>query len=161
MIRQEVVEFARRRFLLGGLDIKGMHGEGHWSRVATYGLLLAAAMEGRTDEIIDLDVIVHFAYLHDMERNTEQSCPWHGAAAAIMVDTNRTNFQLTETQLNTLVEAIEGHSDGRKSSCPTIGICWDADRLDLQRYGLLPIPELMSTASGWAIAQQLREKEHG
>ena len=37
------------------------------------------------------------------------------------------------------------HADGTVSSDPTVGACWDADRLDLPRVGITPRPELFST----------------
>ncbi|TML82741.1 MAG: hypothetical protein E6G09_09645, partial [Actinobacteria bacterium] len=37
---------------------------------------------------------------------------------------------------------------GLTTTNPTIGCCWDADRLDLGRVGIEPDPELMSTIAG-------------
>lgn len=37
---------------------------------------------------------------------------------------------------------------GLTTTNPTIGCCWDADRLDLGRVGIEPDPELMSTDAG-------------
>jgi uncharacterized protein len=52
---------------------------------------------------------------------------------------------LSAERLNTLRTALEGHSDGLTSEDPTIGVCWDADRLHLPRVGLVVAARLLST----------------
>ena len=47
-----------------------------------------------------------------------------------------------------LVFACQTHTDGETSNDPTVGVCFDADRLDLGRVGIEPDPELMSTPAG-------------
>jgi uncharacterized protein len=42
------------------------------------------------------------------------------------------------------------------SEVPTIGVCWDADRLDLTRVGIMPDPEFFSTAAGKEAVEILR-----
>jgi uncharacterized protein len=44
-----------------------------------------------------------------------------------------------------LVDALARHSSGVVSQEPTIGTCWDADRLHLPRVSIQPRPELFST----------------
>jgi hypothetical protein len=48
------------------------------------------------------------------------------------------------------VAALAGHSDGLVTDDPTIGCCWDADRLDLWRVGAPPVPALLSTEAAKA-----------
>jgi uncharacterized protein len=43
------------------------------------------------------------------------------------------------------VEALTYHADGLVSEHPTIGCCWDADRLDLPRCGIRVDPVMLST----------------
>jgi uncharacterized protein len=57
--------------------------------------------------------------------------------------------------------ALAEHTDGKRTDDPTIGACWDADRLNLWRLGRKPLPRLLSTAAGrdpetieWARALQ-------
>lgn len=38
------------------------------------------------------------------------------------------------------------HTDKDHSDDPTIGTCWDADRLDLGRVGVVPSEDFMSTS---------------
>ena len=48
------------------------------------------------------------------------------------------------------------HTDGTISDDPTIGCCWDADRLDLPRVGMQPDPALLSTE---AAARRIRSRQ--
>ncbi len=54
-------------------------------------------------------------------------------------------FNLDWTRLGLLIEACEGHDRVMLSSDPTVGTCWDADRLDLDRVGIVPHPSYIST----------------
>ncbi|HEX2864161.1 MAG TPA: hypothetical protein VHN99_06310, partial [Deinococcales bacterium] len=54
-------------------------------------------------------------------------------------------FRLSDAQLARLLEAVDGHTRGRLSADPTVGTCWDADRLDLMRVGRRPDPRFLST----------------
>ena len=45
---------------------------------------------------------------------------------------------LEQDRLNLLVVAIHEHTTGRSSRDPTIGLCWDSDRLNLWRIGVEP-----------------------
>jgi uncharacterized protein len=38
-----------------------------------------------------------------------------------------------------------------------IGACWDADRLDLTRVGIIPDPDMMSTEPGKELAAQMNK----
>jgi uncharacterized protein len=59
-------------------------------------------------------------------------------------------------RLDLLEAACKGHTDGRTSDDPTIGACWDADRLDLCRLGRAIDPGAMSTAPGRTMFAQER-----
>jgi uncharacterized protein len=59
-----------------------------------------------------------------------------------------TGFHLPESHLETLLDACRYHNDGLTSTDLTIGTCWDADRMDLLRVGIVPNPEKMSTIHG-------------
>jgi uncharacterized protein len=53
---------------------------------------------------------------------------------------------IAAAQLELLTYACDEHTNGLVSDDPTVGACWDADRLDLPRVGVEPDPELFSTA---------------
>ena len=80
--------------------------------------------------------------------------PGHGPRAA---DTLATLigvlFTLDPERLALLEQAIRHHTDGATSTDPTIGTCWDADRLDLGRVGKRPEARFMSTGAGKQAAE--------
>ncbi|WP_309570416.1 hypothetical protein [Deinococcus sp.] len=55
--------------------------------------------------------------------------------------------------MDVLALACHGHERGHVSADPTIGACWEADRLELVRVGMRPRAALMSTAAGQAAAR--------
>ena len=122
------------------LDYEGIHGPQHWLRVLANGRELAR----RTPEA-DLAVIECFALLHDCKREDDGADPYHGERAAQYVATLADRLPLSAAQLAVLIEAISGHENGDVSDDPTIGVCWDADRLELSRLFRAPIAELLST----------------
>ncbi len=60
---------------------------------------------------------------------------------------NQPGFELSDAAFDALVIACRDHSRGRTSPDPTIGSCWDADRLDLLRCGIHPRDRFLSTAA--------------
>lgn len=128
-----------------------LHGVEHWRRVAANGAELAAKTVGA-----DTTVVAAFAALHDSQRHNEDDDPEHGARAAELA--KRLDLGLTASQQETLIAALVDHDRGGISSDPTIGCCWDADRQDLARLWIEPLPELLSTpaARAWAAARLTR-----
>jgi uncharacterized protein len=51
---------------------------------------------------------------------------------------------LAGDRLERLAQACASHADGRTSDDPTIGACWDADRLNLWRVGMAPARSMLS-----------------
>lgn len=138
--------FARSHHRLGA---HSLHGPDHWERVEAHGQRLAAATAGA-----NLLVVRLFGILHDVERQNESYDPEHGPRAATLVRRlNGDLFRLDAAQLEMLSQACEWHADGLTSDDPTIGCCWDADRLDLPRVGIRPQRSLMSTPLGQSLAQ--------
>jgi uncharacterized protein len=118
------------------------HGENHWRCVAATGLALAS-----TDERVDRFCVFCFALLHDTRRENEAVDPAHGPRAAALAETLREQgvLLLDDRRFADLVEALRLHSDGQVSADPTIGTCWDADRLHLPRVSIVPDPAFLST----------------
>ena len=54
---------------------------------------------------------------------------------------------LSDEEFDLLYEACAGHTDGDTKADITIQTCWDADRLDLGRVGIMPAPEKLCTAA--------------
>ena len=121
-----------------------LHGLAHWERVVRNGLDLAADTEGGAD----VDVVLLFALFHDSMRLNDGHDPEHGHRGGVLAGELRKLLHLDHDQLALLQEACAGHTDGLTSADPTIGVCWDADRLDLPRVGIKPDAPLMSTDAG-------------
>jgi len=86
-----------------------------------------------------------FSYLHDSCRQTEGIDGDHGQRAAVMAyDLNGLFYNLNDCDLERLCDAIAGHSFGGTSKDVTIQTCWDADRLDLGRVGIVPSDKYLS-----------------
>jgi uncharacterized protein len=119
-----------------------LHGPAHWRRVARFGERLVAWVPG-ADQL----VVLLFAVLHDSMRLNDGYDPGHGPrAAALARELNGGPFDLGRDRIETLAQACHRHADGEVSGEPTLGVCWDADRLDLWRVGIAPDPSLLSTA---------------
>jgi uncharacterized protein len=120
-----------------------IHGPRHWQRVEAFGLSIAESSGA------DLTVVRLFALLHDSCRLDDGEDLDHGPRAAEMLDRIvPTIFALDRDRLDLLKQAIRLHTSGLTTEDPTIGTCWDADRLDIGRVGTTPIARYMSTAAG-------------
>jgi hypothetical protein len=60
-------------------------------------------------------------------------------------------------RLGRLLYACELHADGHVTDDPTVGACWDANRLDIARYGMRLLPTLLSTERARLEAERLPE----
>jgi uncharacterized protein len=118
----------------------GDHGIAHWARVLENGLRLAQET-GANVEVVQL-----FAILHDSQRLNEGFDPKHGPrAAAYALELRRLLFDLPDPDFRLLHRACAGHTHERTHPDITIQTCWDADRLDLGRVGITPLPKLLCT----------------
>ncbi len=129
------------------------HGPGHWRRVEENGLLLAK------DNGADITVVRLFALFHDSRRENEFGDPAHGRRGALYAGELRNiHFQITDAQFDLLETACTWHTETTHHQDPTIGTCWDADRLDLGRVGIIPDSKYMNTELGRQLAKSM-EKE--
>lgn len=140
------------------LTLNGFHGPAHWLRVRSNGLALAAATPGA-----DVQVVEVFALFHDGWRENEDRDPQHGERAAAQVTAFAAEgaLPLTPGQVETLVAACAGHNHPQVSADPTIGCCWDGDRLDLSRLDRRPRADRLSTAAALDPALQARAWSSG
>jgi uncharacterized protein len=122
------------------LPWNGAHGVAHWARVLENGLRLAEE-SGAVVEVVQL-----FAVLHDCRRFNEHNDPDHGPRAAELARSLRGEvFDLVDVHFRLLHRACAGHTRERTHPDVTIQTCWDADRLDLGRVGMMPDPRYLST----------------
>ncbi len=119
------------------------HGPGHWRRVASNGLALLEETPGADSYLVFL-----FALFHDSMRLNDHRDPRHGARAAVLArEILRGSYRVDDARMGLLEHALIEHDNGKTSADATLGVCWDADRLDLWRVGVRPSPVLLSTAA--------------
>ncbi|NCT66661.1 MAG: hypothetical protein GXC76_03345 [Rhodanobacteraceae bacterium] len=149
-----LIRLIRRQFVL---DWHGIHGAPHWARVRLNGLRLAA-LTGANPSVVEL-----FAFLHDSQRRNDGHDPFHGPrAAAFARSLPRELVRLSTDEVELLAHACEGHSDGHMKADVTVQTCWDADRLDLGRVGIVPDSDRLCCEAArdaefvrWAYARSL------
>ena len=114
-----------RQYVHTQWKLGALHGIKHWDRVYENGQKLL------TPDTNPL-VIGLFAYLHD-------SCRY-------LKDVSNEEIEL-------LQEACRLHTTELKTGNPTIDACFDSDRLDLWRVGIIPDPARLATEKGKEIAR--------
>ena len=150
--RDQLVELVCRGFALPPGSI---HGPAHWLRVRENGLRLAEVTGA------DVAVVELFALFHDSKRVSDKGDPGHGRRAAEFLRTLRDRIEfLPETDFERLLFACTHHTAGWTEADLTVQACWDADRLDLGRVGIRPVPERLCTPAArepdlmaWAYAR--------
>jgi uncharacterized protein len=122
------------------LSVDGDHGVAHWARVLENGMQLSRET-GANHEIVRL-----FAILHDARRINEISDPRHGQRAAdYAVKLRGRFFELSDADFSLLYQACAGHTCERTHPDVSVQTCFDADRLDLGRVGVMPDPSRLCT----------------
>jgi uncharacterized protein len=135
--KRELLPFLRAQFRV---DWKGHHGIAHWARVRVNGLLLAQETRANA-HVVEL-----FSFFHDARRLNEHRDDGHGFRGFELAQELRDRFfDASDDEMLLLRQACEFHSDGLQTGNPTVLTCWDADRLDLGRVGIQPVPERLCT----------------
>lgn len=90
-----------------------------------------------------------FALFHDSCREDEYRDPEHGPRGVqLAIDFRQAgHFHLDDRRMEILVTACCIHNGAPPQSDPTIGVCLDADRLDLPRVGITQDPDRLSTTT--------------
>lgn len=156
VITPELIEHIKSTYRL---NWNGIHGWAHWVRVCENGLLLAG-QNGANQTIVAL-----FAFTHDMARESDGRDPGHGrrAAGRIQTELQGKYLQLSAEELTDLLKAVSQHTSGLLQDNITVQTCWDADRLDLGRAGIVPHPSRLCTPQAkdpaiieWAYKRSIR-----
>jgi uncharacterized protein len=155
-VSNELLATIREQFQL---NWNGTHGIAHFMRVRENGLALCAK-NGARPHIVEL-----FAFLHDSRRLNENADPDHGKRAAEFAFSLRKSLlNLDDSELSLLITACEFHTSGFPCSDITILTCWDSDRLDLGRVGIMPAPSRLCTEAAkspgmikWAYERSIRD----
>jgi len=141
------------------LDWHGIHGVSHWARVRVNGLKLASRT-GANRRVVEL-----FAFLHDSCRLDDGFDREHGMRAASFAESLfGTHIFLSDQDSELLLHACSGHTTAHSHHNVTVQTCWDADRLDLGRVGIIPDPLRLCTEAArdaamieWAYHRSVRQ----
>lgn len=135
------------------LPLDGTHGVTHWARVLQNGLRLCEAT-GVSTEIVTL-----FAVFHDARRVNENRDDGHGHRGAELAASLRGRLiHLPDRDFELLYEACRLHTDGDTSGELAMQVCWDADRLDLGRVGIRPLPARLCTPAAHGLIDWAHER---
>lgn len=123
------------------------HGPQHWRCVALTGIRLARQTPGASPLIAFL-----FGLFHDARRENDYWDPGHGERGAQLAETFQARGLLTLLEQNfaDLLLACKTHTEADPTDNPVIGICYDADRLNLWRVRVRPNSDFLSTDAGKA-----------
>ncbi len=125
-----------------------VHGPEHWAQVEFNGLFLAG-LNGA-----DSDVVRLFALFHDSRRINDGHDQMHGPHGAELARKVRNELlPIDDEKFAMLYLACTAHTVASRTSVVTVDTCFDADRLDLVRIGIMPDPARMATPEGAAIAR--------
>lgn len=120
----------------------------HWYNVSRYGDILCNMAYPK--ECPNRKVVECFAYLHDSCRISDDGDIHHGERAAEKITEIRDSLlaELTDEEFELLQTACRLHTLADTHDDIIVQICMDADRLDLDRVGVVPDPERMASKYG-------------
>lgn len=128
-------------------DHHGIHGPTHWARVERNGLYLARHSRA------NVKVVCMFALFHDACRINDGFDPGHGERGGEYARQRRSLLAfLDDKAFEQLIYACTWHTDETHHDDPTIQACFDADRLDLGRVGIVPDPAYLNTDAAKSLA---------
>jgi uncharacterized protein len=128
------------------------NGAEHWRSVGANGAAIAAKTPGANPTIV-----AAFAAYHDSQRLPDGDDPGHGERAVEIGRRlpNRWARHLTMGGPPWIFrQALRDHSRGLVSDDPTVGACWDADRLERASHGEPVRLDLLSTDVGRKLAKE-------
>jgi uncharacterized protein len=138
MITNELLAEIREQFRI---NWDGIHGITHWARVYDIGMRLAEQI-GANKNVVQL-----FSVFHDSRRHNENLDPKHGARGAELATQLRDRHfpLLSAADFELLHQACCLHTKASTHSNVTVQTCFDADRLDLGRVGIVPKAKYLCT----------------
>lgn len=139
-ISSELISAIREQFRISW---HGIHGISHWARVYDIGMKLAD-QTGANKRVVQL-----FSVFHDSRRHNEDHDPKHGPRGAeLAMQLREMHYPfLDDTEFELLHQACSLHTKASTHSDVTVQTCFDADRLDLGRVGIVPKVEYLCTDS--------------
>lgn len=155
MITPKLIETIKKQFRI---NWNGIHGIRHWARVYDIGMKLCKQTGANRN------VVKAFSIFHDSQRHNENIDPDHGPRGAELAVRLRQSLQLTDEEFNLLHMACSLHTSAESHEDITLQTCFDSDRLDLGRVGIVPDPHLLCTGSAQSakmIAWAYRRSQEG
>ncbi len=141
------------------LQWNGTHGVIHWSRVFENGIRLAE------QEGVNVRVVQLFSIFHDSRRENEHRDKGHGRRGAELAAEFRDYLPINDEEFLLLTTACELHTSAATHVNRTVQACFDSDRLDLGRVGIIPDPQYLCTPLAkekniidWAYDRSLHHK---
>jgi uncharacterized protein len=129
------------------------HGVAHWARVLENGWRIADSTGA------DREVVALFALFHDSRRVNESRDDGHGQRGGELARSLRSSLvQLDDARFELLFDACCLHTDGLTAGDPTLQTCWDADRLDLARVGIIPQSSRLCTDAARGLLSWANER---
>ena len=142
------------------LSWSGIHGIPHWYRVHVNSTRLSAQI-GVNSKVVEL-----FSIFHDSQRRNDSHDKKHGKRGGELALKLRRYLPVDDDDLQLLVTACELHTSAKTHENITVQCCFDADRLDLGRVGIIPLAEYLSTPMAkmqetieWAYHRSLNDNE--
>ena len=137
----------------------GTHGVIHWSRVYDNGMRLAE------QDGVNIRVVQLFSIFHDSRRRNEHRDNGHGSRGAKLAAELRSFLPVNDDEFSLLVIACQLHTVAETHENITVKACFDSDRLDLGRVGIVPDPKYLCTPLAqqekiieWAYARSLHHE---
>lgn len=125
-----------------------IHGVSHWQTVERNGAYLC------TFNSADREVVRLFALLHDCKRENDYQDLEHGPRAEAYIRGIRDWIPLQGIQFEYLCDACRTHTIGTTPENQTIATCWDSDRLDIGRVGIIPNEQFLTNPEAKRIARE-------
>ena len=138
-----------REYVLAHINASGVHRIDHWDCVYENGPMLISP--GVKPLVVGL-----FAYFHDSCRINDGEDLGHGRRAAVLISSLRDTLlkDVSDEDIQLLKTACRLHTITISTGDQTIDACFDANRLDLWRVGIIPDPARLATEKGKEIARK-------
>ena len=124
-----------------------IHGVDHWQRVERNGIYLC--QYNQADKL----VVQLFALFHDCKRENDHRDLEHGPRAESYLREIEKHVGVTPSQFEDLCIACRTHTVGTIPENITIATCWDADRMDIGRVGIVPHEDFLTNEEAKCIAR--------
>ena len=128
-----------------------VHGPRHWRCVSLVGVRLARRTPGA-----DALVAFLFGLFHDAMRENDDMDFGHGVRGASLASDLSLEglLPLDDAHWESLIHACRTHTEAGITTRALVGVCYDADRLNLWRVGTRPSPLYLSTEAGREMARR-------